>query len=119
MRPALLVASLGYFFVLLDVTVVNVALADIGDDLGGGTAALQWVVDAYALVLASGMLATGDVADRFGRRRVFVLGLGVFVAGSVGCALAPGIGVLVAARAVQGAGAAAVLPTSLAIVTAL
>ncbi|HEX5527362.1 MAG TPA: MFS transporter [Solirubrobacterales bacterium] len=68
-RPALWVASAGYFFVLLDVTIVNVALARIGADLGAARSELQWVVDAYALVLATFMLGAGDLADRLGARR--------------------------------------------------
>src|SRR3954454_5965924 len=115
-RLALLTACLGYFFVLLDVTIVNVALGSMAEGLGTPTDGLQWVVDAYALALASTMLSAGDLADLFGLRRVFFAGLATFGAASVACALAPGVGVLVAARAVQGLGAAAILPTSLAIV---
>jgi DHA2 family methylenomycin A resistance protein-like MFS transporter len=109
-------ACLGYFFVLLDVTVVNVALAKMGSDLGTSRDGLQWVVDGYALVLASLMLSAGDVADLIGRRRVFVTGLLAFGLSSVVCAIAPSVAVLVAGRALQGLGAAAILPTSLAIV---
>jgi DHA2 family methylenomycin A resistance protein-like MFS transporter len=109
-------ACLGYFFVLLDVTVVNVALANMSSDLGTSRDGLQWVVDGYALVLASLMLSAGDVADLIGRRRVFMAGLIAFGASSVICALAPSVGVLVAGRALQGVGAAAILPTSLAII---
>ena len=116
MKRVLATACFGLFFVQLDVTIVNVALRSIGGSLGAGTAALQWVVDAYALALASLMLSAGDAADRIGRRRVFVAGLGGFALGSLGCALAPSAGALVAARAVQGVGAAALLPSSLAIV---
>jgi MFS transporter, DHA2 family, methylenomycin A resistance protein len=109
-------ACLGYFFVLLDVTVVNVALANMASELGTSRDGLQWVVDGYALVLASLMLSAGDVADLVGRRRVFVAGLLAFGASSVICALAPSVAVLVAGRALQGLGAAAILPTSLAII---
>ena len=109
-------ACLGYFFVLLDVTIVNVSLANMGSDLGTTREGLQWVVDGYALVLASLMLSAGDVADLFGRRRVFLAGLLTFGAASVICALAPSVGVLVGGRALQGIGAAAILPTSLAII---
>ncbi|HEX3518197.1 MAG TPA: MFS transporter [Solirubrobacteraceae bacterium] len=118
-RAALVVASAGYFFVLLDVTIVNVALAHIGSDLGGSRASLQWVVDAYALVLAAFMLSSGDLADRFGAPRVFAMGLALFGLASAGCAAAPSIGFLIGARALQGLGAAAILPTSLAIVNQL
>jgi DHA2 family methylenomycin A resistance protein-like MFS transporter len=117
--PALAVASAGYFFVLLDVTIVNVALARIGSGLGGSRSELQWVVDAYALVLAAGMLGAGDLADRAGSRRLFLAGLVLFGAASALCAIAPDAGVLIAARAVQGLGAAAILPSSLAIVNQL
>src|SRR3954469_24419899 len=109
-------ACLGYFFVLLDVTVVNVALAKMGSDLGTSRDGLQWVVDSYALVLASLMLSTGDIADLVGRRRIFMGGLVAFGVASVLCALAPSVGVLIAGRALQGVGAAAILPTSLAII---
>ncbi|HWH19136.1 MAG TPA: MFS transporter [Solirubrobacterales bacterium] len=117
--PALAVASAGYFFVLLDVTIVNVALARIGSGLGGSRSELQWVVDAYALVLAAGMLGAGDLADRAGSRRLFLAGLVLFGGASALCAAAPGAGVLIGARAVQGLGAAAILPSSLAIVNQL
>jgi MFS transporter, DHA2 family, methylenomycin A resistance protein len=116
---ALTVASAGYFFVLLDVTIVNVALARIGSGLGGSRAELQWVVDAYALVLAAGMLGAGDLADRAGSRRLFLGGLAIFGGASALCAAAPDAGVLIAARAIQGLGAAAILPSSLAIVNQL
>ena len=109
-------ACLGYFFVLLDVTVVNVSLANMSSDLGTTREGLQWVVDGYALVLASLMLSAGDVADLIGRRRVFVGGLAAFGVSSLICALAPSVPVLVAGRALQGIGAAAILPTSLAII---
>jgi MFS transporter, DHA2 family, methylenomycin A resistance protein len=109
-------ACLGYFFVLLDVTIVNVSLADMGADLGTSREGLQWVVDGYALVLASLMLSAGDVGDLFGRRRLFLSGLIAFGAASVVCALAPSVDVLIAGRALQGLGAAAILPTSLAII---
>jgi len=118
-RRALWVVSAGYFFVLLDVTIVNVALADIGRSLGASRAELQWVVDAYALVLASFMLSAGDLVDRLGSRRLFLVGLGLFGVASGACAAAPSGGALIAARVAQGLGAAAILPTSLAIVNQL
>ncbi len=117
--PALAVASAGYFFVLLDVTIVNVALARIGSGLAGSRSELQWVVDAYALVLAAGMLGAGDLADRAGSRRLFLAGLAIFGGASALCAAAPDAAVLIGARAVQGIGAAAILPSSLAIVNQL
>jgi MFS transporter, DHA2 family, methylenomycin A resistance protein len=109
-------ACLGYFFVLLDVTVVNVSLANMASNLGTSRDGLQWVVDGYALVLASLMLSAGDIADLVGRRRVFIAGLFLFGGSSVICALAPSVAILVAGRALQGLGAAAILPTSLAII---
>jgi DHA2 family methylenomycin A resistance protein-like MFS transporter len=118
-RRALAVASAGYFFVLLDVTIVNVALARIGSGLGASRSELQWVVDAYALVLAAFMLSAGDLVDRFGSRRLFLAGLVLFGLGSAACAAAPSVGVLIGARVVQGFGAAAILPTSLAVVNQL
>jgi DHA2 family methylenomycin A resistance protein-like MFS transporter len=107
---------LGYFFVLLDVTVVNVSLANMSSELGTSREGLQWVVDGYALVLASLMLSGGDIADLVGRRRVFLAGLLAFGVASVVCALAPSVSILVVGRALQGLGAAAILPTSLAII---
>jgi MFS family permease len=107
-RLSLVAACSGYFFVLLDVTIVNVALARIAAELGGSRAELQWVVDAYALVLASLMLSTGNVADLYGRRRVFSVGLAGFGLASLLCGLAPGIGMLVVARVLQGLAAAAI-----------
>jgi DHA2 family methylenomycin A resistance protein-like MFS transporter len=116
--PALVVATLGYGLVLLDVTIVNVALESIATGLGATRAQLQWVVDAYALALAGLMLSAGQFADAFGRRRVFASGMALFGAASAACALAPSAGMLIAARVVQGVGAAALLPASLALVTA-
>lgn len=119
-RPAitLAVASLGYFFVLLDVTIVNVGLAEIARGLDATRSELQWVVNAYALALAGSMIGAGHLADRLGRRNVFVWGLVLFGLASAGCALAPDPGALIAARLLQGIGAAALLPASLALVNA-
>jgi len=114
-RLALVAACLGFFVVLLDGTVVNVALEAIRADLGGGLADQQWVVASYTVALAAGMLTAGAMGDRFGSRRVCVLGLATFALASVLCAAAPGMPVLVAARVVQGIGAAALLPCSLAL----
>src|SRR3954471_17217044 len=95
-------ASIATFMLLLDITVVNTALPSIRDDLGGSFADLQWVVDAYALALATVVLAAGSLADRIGRRRTFVFGLGVFSAASAAIALSPSSEFLIAARGVQG-----------------
>jgi len=89
----------------LDATIVNIALPSIGTDLHASVSGLQWTVDAYTLVLASLLMLSGSTADRFGRRRTFVIGLLVFVAGSMLCSLAPSLGLLVAFRMVQAIGA--------------
>lgn len=106
----------GYFLVLLDVTIVNVALPRVGDALGTGIGGLQWMVDGYALALASLMLTSGAAGDRYGHKRVVLTGLAVFGAGSLACGLAPDVAVLIAARVVQGVGAALLLPGTLAII---
>jgi DHA2 family methylenomycin A resistance protein-like MFS transporter len=111
----LLSVCLGFFVIQLDVTIVNVALPAIQHQVGGSLAGLQWVIDAYTLVLASIMLTAGATADRAGARKVFTAGLTVFAVGSAACAAAPALGVLIAARAVQGLGASALLPCSLAL----
>lgn len=113
--PLVLALCSGYFLVLLDVTVVNVALPQIGAGLGASGSALAWVVDAYAVPLAALLLASGAIGDRIGHRRVVLLGFALFGTASVLCATAPSIGVLVAARAVQGVGAALMLPGTLAL----
>ncbi|MFB9565394.1 MFS transporter [Saccharopolyspora hordei] len=113
--PLTLALCSGYFLVLLDVTVVNVALPQVRSDLGAGSPGLAWAVDAYAVPLAALLLASGAIGDRLGHRRVVLLGFAAFGAASVWCAVAPTIGVLVAARAVQGVGAALVLPGTLAL----
>src|SRR4051812_45356380 len=100
---------------LLDSTVVNLALPTIASDLGVRLAGLQWIVDAYVLVLASLLLSAGALGDRLGRRQVFVAGMVAFDAGSLLCALAPSLSVLIAGRVVQGAGAAALLPGTMSI----
>ncbi|MGR6968260.1 MFS transporter [Streptomyces cynarae] len=112
----LAVCCLSMFLVGLDTTIVNVGLPAIGRGLGAGTRDLEWTVDAYTLVLASLLISSGALADRFGRRRVFQCGLAVFGAASLLCALAPSVGALIAARAVQGIGASMLSPVALAIV---
>lgn len=104
--------------VILDSTIVNVALPALRRDLDAGLSALQWVVDSYLLVLAAVLLTGGALADRLGARLVFQTGLGVFVVGSLACGLAPNIPALVAARVGQGAGAALAVPASLALLRA-
>jgi MFS family permease len=102
----------------IDSTVVAVALPAIGRNLHAGFGALQWTVTSYTLTLASLILLAGSLSDRWGRRRVFLAGLGWFTVASVLCAAAPGIGWLIAARAVQGVGGALMTPASLAIIEA-
>ena len=108
-------ATLGFVAVQLDVTVVNVALQPIGATLSGGIESLQWIVDAYTIVFASLIPAAGALGDRIGARRVFIIGLALFTLASIGCAAAPSVLALVAARAVQGVGASALVPCSLAL----
>ncbi|MGH3599421.1 MAG: MFS transporter, partial [Pseudonocardiaceae bacterium] len=110
---ALVAVCLGYFMVILDTTIVNVALPALREDLGTSVSGLQWVVDGYLLMFASLLLSGGVLADRIGARQVFQLGLGLFVLASVGCGLAPTTVVLVIARLVQGVGAALAVPASL------
>ena len=105
------------FVIVLDVTIVAIALPAIQADLGFSTAALGWVITAYTLVFGGCLLAAGRLADRIGRRRTFALGLAWFAAASLACGLAPGAAFLLAARAVQGVGAALVSPAALALVT--
>ena len=102
----------------LDSTVLNVALPAVQADLGASARETQWVYGAYALVLAALLVIGGSLGDRYGRRRIFVLGAAIFALASAWCALAPGSGQLVAARAVQGAGGALLVPESLAILGA-
>ena len=109
----LLATSLGFGVVQLDVSVVNVAINPIGADLGGGVAALQWVVNAYTLAFAGLILTAGALGDRIGAKRVFVAGFALFTVASAACGLAPDLGALIAARAVQGVGAAVLVPCSL------
>ncbi|MCZ0991039.1 MFS transporter [Streptomyces diastatochromogenes] len=112
----LAVCCLSMFLVGLDTTIVNVGLPAIGRGLGVGTRSLEWTVDAYTIVLAGLLISSGALADRFGRRRMFQCGLVVFGAASLVCAIAPSVGALVAARAVQGVGASMLSPVALAIV---
>jgi EmrB/QacA subfamily drug resistance transporter len=108
--------SVATFMLLLDITVVNVALPSIREDLGASFTDLQWVVDAYALTLAALVLTAGSLADRLGRRRVFVAGLAIFSGASLLCALAPDATFLNLSRALQGVGGAAMFAVSLALI---
>jgi EmrB/QacA subfamily drug resistance transporter len=107
----------GAFMLLVDVTIVNVALPSMARDLHTSFSDLQWVIDLYALVLGALVLTVGSVADKFGRRRLYVIGLVVFAASSLACGVAPNVGVLIAARGVQGLGAAAMFATTMALIS--
>ena len=109
---------LGAFVLLVDVTIVNVALPSMADDLDASFTSLQWVVDAYALALAALLLASGSLADRYGHRRLYVYGLGLFGLASLVCGLAPTVEVLIAARVAQGVGGAAMFATAPALLLA-
>jgi DHA2 family methylenomycin A resistance protein-like MFS transporter len=113
----LFVASLACFMVILDTTVVNVAINGIRESLHASLSGLQWVIDGYALSFASLLLSAGALSDRFGPKRVFTVGLVVFGLTSLWCGLAPDLSGLVTARVIQGLGAALLIPSSLAIVS--
>ena len=115
-RRVLLAMCAGVLIAQVDTSVVNLAVQRIGAEFGAGVAALQWVLDAYNLVYAVLLLSGGLVADLYGRRRTFCIGAAVLALGSVACGVAPGIGTLIAARALTGLGAALLLPASLAII---
>jgi EmrB/QacA subfamily drug resistance transporter len=117
-RWVLLATVLGSSLAMLDSTVVNVALERIGSDLDADFSGLQWTVNGYTLTLAALILLGGSLGDRFGRRRVFVLGVVWFAVASLLCGLAPNVETLVAARALQGVGGALLTPGSLAIISA-
>ena len=113
---ALAVATSAAFLVVIDVSVINVALPSIADDLEAETTDLSWVVSGYNIALASLVLLAGRVADRWGRRRTFIVGVWGFLAGSILCGLAPGIETLIASRVLQAVGGAMLTPASLAMV---
>jgi EmrB/QacA subfamily drug resistance transporter len=114
----LVAVAFGLFMIMLDNTVVNVALKSIQDDLKVTTASLEWVVNAYFLTFAVLMLTGGKLADRYGRRRIFIIGLAIFTASSLACGMASSGEMLIAWRAVQGVGAAMMNPATLSIITA-
>src|SRR5262245_12333370 len=105
----LVLTSVAFFMVALDSLVVVTALPAMHRDLGGSISTLEWTVNAFTLTYAAGIITATALGDRLGRRLVFVLGLGVFTLSSVACAIAPSAEILVAARAVQGLGAAMVM----------
>src|SRR5215472_11014578 len=116
-RWVLGLTSIAYFMVVLDSLVVVTALPRMQQDLHAGLAALQWTVNSYGIAFAAGIITAAALGDRFGRRRVFTLGLALFTLSSAACALAPDAAALIVARTVQGLGAAGVLPLSLTILT--
>lgn len=104
---------------MLDATIVNVSLADIGRDMGASVNLLQWVVNAYTLVFAALLLGGGTACDRFGAKRVYLIGLAVFACGSMACALSGTVAQLIVSRALQGIGAAGIVPSSLSLIPAV
>lgn len=112
----LAIGSMGFFLITLDISIVNVALSSIRHDLGGGTTTQQWVIDGYTLLFASLLLFAGTVSDRIGARKALGIGIAVFGVASLGCGAAPTAAALIAARCVQGAGAAVMLPASMALI---
>ncbi|HEY4276585.1 MAG TPA: MFS transporter [Conexibacter sp.] len=113
---ALVGICLGFFVVLLDATIVNVSLPAIGSALGGSLSDQQWILNAYTLAFAAFMLNAGALGDRWGARRGYLGGLAIFAVATVACAFAPTVAVLITARAVQGVGAASLVPCSLALI---
>jgi MFS family permease len=114
-RWTLGLAAVATFVVVLDQLVVATALTAIRRDLGASVGQLEWTVNAYTLSFAVLLMTAASLGDRFGRRRLFTVGLALFGLASVACALAPNVGWLIAARAVQGAGAATIMPLALAL----
>src|SRR6266508_4577485 len=110
--------SFGLFMIMLDNTIVNVALPSIERDLGIGISELEWVVNGYALTFAVLMLTGGKLADMYGRRLIFIFGLAIFTASSLVCGLAPDEHFLIGARVVQGVGSAMMITATLSIITA-
>jgi EmrB/QacA subfamily drug resistance transporter len=116
-RATIALASAGAFLAFLDTTIVNIAFPDVSASFpGAGRDVVSWVLDGYFVIIAALLVPAGGLADRFGHRRVFLLGIGGFALASALCAAAPTIGLLIAARVLQGAAAALIAPTSLALV---
>src|SRR5689334_23087079 len=111
----LAITAVAFLMVTLDALVVVTALPAIHRDIGAGLAELEWTINASSLTFAAGIITSAALGDRYGRRRIFVIGLAVFTVASAACAIAPSAGLLIAARAVQGLGAAMVMPLSLTI----
>src|SRR5258706_11692191 len=117
-RGVLTATILASSMAFIDGSVVNIALPVLQATMGATIADVQWVVEAYTLFLAALMLTGGALGDRFGRKRIFLIGVALFTAGSIACGLAPNIRMLIAFRGVQGVGAALMVPGSLAIISA-
>ena len=115
-RVVITIASLGFFLITLDISIVNVALSAIRAELGGGVIGQQWIIDGYTLLFACLLLFAGNLSDRIGAKRALALGVVVLTVASAACAAAPSAGTLIAARCLQGGGAAIVLPASMALV---
>src|SRR5882757_1314677 len=115
-RIVITIASLGFFLITLDISIVNVALTRMRGELGGGTTGQQWVIDGYTLLFAALLLFAGSLSDRVGAKKALGAGIVGFGAASAACAAAPTIGLLIAGRCVQGAAAAIVLPASMALI---
>jgi EmrB/QacA subfamily drug resistance transporter len=116
-KPTLIVTCLATAMLMLDISVINTALSEIADGLDTGLSGLQWVIDAYTIPLAATVLTAGSIADRVGRRRLFIAGLTLFTASSALCGAASGIEMLVASRAIQGIGASMMFATALALIS--
>jgi MFS transporter, DHA2 family, methylenomycin A resistance protein len=116
-RLVLIATSLGVLFAQIDTSVVNLALKSIGADLHAGVSEMQWVIDSYNLAYASLLLTAGTLGDLYGRRRIFVLGIVMFIVGTLICALAPNAATLISGRIVSGIGAAFEVPMSLVLLT--
>jgi MFS family permease len=114
---ALLATSLGVLIAQIDTSVVSLAVKSIGADLGSGVSEMQWVIDVYNLIYATLLLTGGVLGDLYGRRRIFVCGIALFMLGTIVCALAPNGATLIAGRAISGLGAALELPMSLVLLT--
>jgi MFS family permease len=117
LATTLAVTAVAFFMVVLDALVVVTALPSIHRSLGGSLGTLQWTVNAYNMAFGSGIVTAAALGDRLGRRRVYTAGLALFTAASAACALAPDVGLLITARAVQGLGAAVITPLSLTILS--
>lgn len=116
-RFVLLATSLGVLLAQIDTSVVNLGLKSIAGDLNAGVSEMQWVIDAYNLVYATLLLTGGTLGDIYGRRRIFLLGIALFTAGTIVCAIAPNAAALIGGRAISGLGAAFALPMSLVLLT--